>query len=204
MSGLAQKLTSWRQHWVSRPLLKLFRRVSPRMSQTEREALNAGSVWWDGELFSGRPDWNKLRSLPAPVLSAEEQAFLDGPVEQLCQMLDDWTITHERYDLSEQAWQFIKDKGFLSLIIPKEYGGLDYSNLAHSAVVMKIATRSITGSVTVMVPNSLGPAKLLLEYGTDDQKNHYLPRLANGEEIPCFALTSPQAGSDAGAMPDYG
>jgi acyl-CoA dehydrogenase len=204
MSGLAQKLTSWRRRWISRRLLKLFRRVSPSMSQTEREALNAGSVWWDGELFSGRPHWNKLRSLPPPVLSAEEQAFLDGPVEQLCQMLDDWTITHERYDLSEQAWQFIKEKGFLSLIIPKEYGGLDYSNLAHSAVVMKIATRSITGSVTVMVPNSLGPAKLLLEYGTDNQKNHYLPRLAKGEEIPCFALTSPQAGSDAGAMPDYG
>ena len=204
MSGLAEKITGWRQHWVSRPLLKIFRRVSPRMSQTEREALNAGSVWWDGELFSGRPHWNKLRSLPPPVLSAEEQAFLDGPVEEFCRMLDDWTITHERYDLSEQAWQFIKDKGFLSLIIPREYGGLDYSNLAHSAVVMKVATRSITGAVTVMVPNSLGPAKLLLEYGTDDQKNHYLPRLANGEEIPCFALTSPQAGSDAGAMPDYG
>lgn len=204
MGGMTQKLTGWRQRWISRPLLKLFRRVSPRMSQTEREALDAGSVWWDGELFSGRPRWKKLRSLPAPILSAEEQAFLDGPVEKLCQMLDDWEITHERYDLSEQSWQYIKEQGFLSLIIPKEYGGLDYSNLAHSAVVMKIATRSITGAVTVMVPNSLGPAKLLLEYGTEEQKNHYLPRLARGEEIPCFALTSPEAGSDAGAMPDYG
>lgn len=204
MNSATQKVKSWRQRWISRPLLTLFKRVSPRMSQTEREALNAGSVWWDGELFSGRPRWSKLRRLPAPILSAEEQAFLDGPVEKLCQLLDDWTITSERYDLSEQAWQYIKEQGFLSLIIPKEYGGLDYSNLAHSAVVMKLATRSITGAVTVMVPNSLGPAKLLLEYGTEKQKNHYLPRLARGEEIPCFALTSPEAGSDAGSMPDYG
>ncbi|MDY6980498.1 MAG: acyl-CoA dehydrogenase [Pseudomonadota bacterium] len=204
MNSTAQKVTGWRQRWISRPLLKLFRRVSPTMSQTEREALDAGSVWWDGELFSGRPRWKKLRSLPAPTLSAEEQAFIDGPVEKLCQMLDDWEITNERYDLSEQAWQYIKEQGFLSLIIPKEYGGLDYSNLAHSAIVMKLATRSITAAVTVMVPNSLGPAKLLLEYGTEEQKNHYLPRLAKGEEIPCFALTSPEAGSDAGSMPDYG
>ncbi|MDZ7804975.1 acyl-CoA dehydrogenase [Thiohalophilus sp.] len=204
MTNMAKKLTGWRQRWLSRPVLTLFRRVSPRMSQTEREALDAGSVWWDGELFSGRPRWSKLRSLPPPTLSAEEQAFIDGPVEQLCQLLDDWTITSERYDLSEEAWQYIKEQGFLSLIIPKEYGGLDYSNLAHSAIVMKLATRSITGAVTVMVPNSLGPAKLLLEYGTEEQKNHYLPRLAKGEEIPCFALTSPEAGSDAGSMPDYG
>jgi len=204
MSTAAQKQQSWRQRWISKPLLELFRRVSPSMSQTEREALDAGSVWWDGELFSGRPRWKKLRNLPAPILSAEEQAFLDGPVEKLCQMLDDWDITNQRYDLSEQAWKFIKDNGFLSLIIPKQYGGLDYSNLAHSSIVMKIATRSITAAVTVMVPNSLGPAKLLLEYGTDEQKDYYLPRLARGEEIPCFALTSPEAGSDAGAIPDYG
>jgi acyl-CoA dehydrogenase len=204
MSTAAHKQQSWRQRWISKPLLELFRRVSPSMSQTEREALDAGSVWWDGELFSGRPRWKKLRNLPAPILSAEEQAFLDGPVEKLCQMLDDWDITNQRYDLSEQAWEFIKNNGFLSLIIPKQYGGLDYSNLAHSSIVMKIATRSITAAVTVMVPNSLGPAKLLLEYGTDEQKDYYLPRLARGEEIPCFALTSPEAGSDAGAIPDYG
>ncbi len=204
MNDVVHKQQSLRQRWISKPLLELFRRISPRMSQTEREALDAGSVWWDGELFSGRPRWKKLRNLPAPILSAEEQAFLDGPVDKLCRMLDDWDITQQRYDLPEQAWQFIKDNGFFSLIISKEYGGLDYSNLAHSAIVMKIATRSISAAVTVMVPNSLGPAKLLLEYGTEEQKNHYLPRLARGEEIPCFALTSPEAGSDAGAMPDYG
>jgi acyl-CoA dehydrogenase len=194
----------WRLRFISEPVLKLFRRVTPGMSQTEREALDAGSVWWDGELFSGRPDWNKLRQLPAPKLSEEEQAFLNGPVETLCRMLNDWDITHERHDLSPEAWQFIKDNRFFSMIIPKSYGGLEFSALAHSSVVMKIATRSISAAVTVMVPNSLGPAKLLLEYGTEAQKNYYLPRLAAGEEIPCFALTSPHAGSDAGAIPDYG
>ena len=194
----------WRLRWISEPLLKFFKRISPSMSETEREALDAGSVWWDGELFSGRPRWKKLRSMPAPVLSAEEQAFIDGPVEKLCEMLDDWEITNERYDLTPETWQFLKDNGFFSLIIPKEYGGLDFSALAHSSIVMKIATRSTSAAVTVMVPNSLGPGKLLLEYGTQEQKDHYLPRLAKGEEIPCFALTSPDAGSDAGAIPDYG
>ncbi|MDH5572678.1 MAG: acyl-CoA dehydrogenase [Gammaproteobacteria bacterium] len=196
--------STWRIRWISEPLLKIFRRVTPRMSQTEREALDAGSVWWDGELFSGRPKWQKLRQLPAPVLTAEEQAFVDGPVEELCNLLNDWEITDEKHDLPPAAWQFIKDKGFFGLIIPKSYGGLDYSALAHSAVVMKIATRSITAAVSVMVPNSLGPAKLLLEYGTEEQKDHYLPRLAKGLEVPCFALTSPHAGSDAGGIPDYG
>ncbi|HHO58907.1 MAG TPA: acyl-CoA dehydrogenase, partial [Thiotrichales bacterium] len=195
---------NWRLRWISEPLLKIFRRVTPRMSQTEREALDAGSVWWDGELFSGRPQWKKLRQLPAPRLSAEEQAYLDGPVDELCAMLNDWEITAECEDLPPEAWAFIKKNGFFSLIIPKSYGGLDYSALAHSAIVMKIATRSITAAVSVMVPNSLGPAKLLLEYGTEEQKNHYLPRLAAGEEVPCFALTSPHAGSDAGAIPDFG
>ena len=195
---------NWRLRWISEPLLKIFRRVTPRMSQTEREALDAGSVWWDGELFSGRPKWKKLRQLPAPRLSAEEQAFLDGPVEELCAMLKDWEITEEREDLPPEAWEFIKSNRFFSLIIPKSYGGLDYSALAHSAIVMKISSRSITAAVSVMVPNSLGPAKLLLEYGTEEQKNHYLPRLAAGEDVPCFALTSPHAGSDAGAIPDYG
>ncbi|MCG6887150.1 MAG: acyl-CoA dehydrogenase [Proteobacteria bacterium] len=194
----------WRLRWISEPMLKLYRRVTPPMSDTEREALDAGSVWWDGELFSGRPQWRKLRQLPAPTLSAEEQAFLNGPVEILCQMIDDWQITHEQRDLSPQVWQYIKDNGFLSMIIPKAYGGLEFSALAHSEVVMKIATRSITTAVTVMVPNSLGPSKLLLEYGTQKEKDYYLPRLAKGVEIPCFALTSPQAGSDAGAIPDFG
>ena len=194
----------WRSRWISEPALKLFRKVTPRMSQTEREALDAGTVWWDGELFSGRPRWKKLRRLPPPKLAPEEQAFIDGPVEILCQMLDDWQITREQKDLPQEVWRYLQDNGFFSLIIPRAYGGLDFSNLAHSEVVMKIATRSITAAVTVMVPNSLGPAKLLLEYGTEEQKNHYLPRLAKGVEIPCFALTSPKAGSDAGAIPDYG
>ncbi len=194
----------WRSRWISGPTLKLFRRVTPRMSQTEREALDAGTVWWDGELFSGRPRWQKLRRLPPPRLTPEEQAFIDGPVEILCQMLDDWHITREQKDLPREVWRYLQDNGFFSLIIPRAYGGLEFSNLAHSEVVMKISTRSITAAVTVMVPNSLGPAKLLLEYGTEEQKNHYLPRLAQGVEIPCFALTSPRAGSDAGAIPDYG
>jgi acyl-CoA dehydrogenase len=194
----------WRLRWISEPMLKLFRRVTPPMSDTEREALEAGSVWWDGELFSGRPQWRKLRQLPAPTLSPEEQAFINGPVETLCEMIDDWQITHEQKDLPQPVWQYIKNNGFLSMIIPKAYGGLEFSALAHSEVVMKIATRSITAAVTVMVPNSLGPSKLLLEYGTQKEKDHYLPRLAKGIEIPCFALTSPQAGSDAGSIPDFG
>ncbi|MDH5178527.1 MAG: acyl-CoA dehydrogenase [Gammaproteobacteria bacterium] len=198
------KPDTWRMKWISQPLLKLFKKVTPSMSQTEREALDAGSVWWDGELFSGKPKWKKLLAFPAPALSAEEQAFIDGPVNELCKMIDDWDLTNHRGDLPQEVWQFIKDNGFLSMIIPKEYGGLDYSNLAHSEVVMKVATRSISAAVTVMVPNSLGPGKLILEYGTKEQKDYYLPRLAKGQEIPCFALTAPDAGSDAGSIPDYG
>ena len=194
----------WRLKWFSAPLMKLFRKVTPTMSRTEQEALEAGSVWWDGELFSGKPRWNKLLSLPKPVLSKDEQAFMDGPVNTLCNMLDDWQITHEDKDLPKDVWQFIKDNGFFSMIIPKHYGGKDFSAYAHSQVVLKISTRSISAAVTVMVPNSLGPGKLLLEYGTEQQKEYYLSRLAKGEEIPCFALTNPHAGSDAGAIPDFG
>ncbi len=194
----------WRIRYITAPILKLFKRVSPKMSQTEREAIAAGSVWWDGELFSGKPRWNKLRKLQLPRLSEEEQAFLDGPVNELCSMLDDWKITHETNDLPKEVWAYIKEKKFLSMIIPKAYGGLEYSALAHSAVVMKISTRSVSAAVSVMVPNSLGPGKLLLEYGTQEQKDYYLPRLAIGKEIPCFGLTNPEAGSDAGAIPDYG
>lgn len=204
VTAQAQPGHDWRLRWISSPILKLFRRVSPRMSQTEREALDAGSVWWDGELFSGKPGWRKLRKLQLPGLSEAEQAFINGPVNQLCEMLDDWHITHERMDLPPEVWQFIKDNKFFSMIIPRAFGGLEFSALAHSTVVMKIATRSVSAAVTVMVPNSLGPGKLLLEYGTDEQKQYYLPRLAVGEEIPCFALTNPEAGSDAGAIPDYG
>ena len=193
-----------RKKWFSAPLMKLFRKVTPTMSRTEQEALEAGSVWWDGELFSGKPQWNKLLSLPKPCLSKEEQEFMDGPVNTLCNMLDDWQITQEDKDLPEDVWQYIKDNGFFSMIIPRHYGGKEFSAYAHSQVVMKISTRSISTAVTVMVPNSLGPGKLLLEYGTEEQKDYFLPRLAKGEEIPCFALTNPHAGSDAGAIPDFG
>lgn len=198
------KNDNWRLKWFSAPLMKLFRKVTPIMSRTEQEALEAGSVWWDGELFSGKPQWNKLLSLPVPRLSKEEKAFIDGPVNTLCNMLDDWQITQEDKDLPENVWQYIKDNGFFSMIIPKHYGGKEFSAYAHSQVVLKISTRSISTAVTVMVPNSLGPGKLLLEYGTEEQKDHYLPRLAKGQEIPCFALTNPHAGSDAGAIPDFG
>jgi len=196
--------TPIRRALVSRPLLGTFRRILPAVSQTEREALEAGTVWWDGELFSGRPDWQKLLSYPRPELAAEERAFLAGPVEELCGMLDDWEITHERYDLPPRVWQFIKDHGFLGMIIPKQYGGLGFSALAHSAVIVKLTTRSGTAAVSVMVPNSLGPAELLLHYGTQAQKEHFLPQLARGVAMPCFALTSPDAGSDAGNIPDFG
>jgi len=204
LMGVLLNVPALRRDLLSRPLLKVFRKMLPRMSDTEREALEAGTVWWDAELFSGRPDWQKLLGFPQPRLGKEEQEFLDGPVEELCRMLDDWKITDELQDLPPQVWQFIKDKGFFGMVIPKQYGGLEFSALAHSSVVMKIASRSITAAVTVMVPNSLGPAELLQHYGTDAQKQHYLPRLARGEEVPCFALTGPEAGSDAGAMPDTG
>src|SRR3989338_4710733 len=181
-----------------------FPHILPQISATEQEAIDAGTVWWDGELFSGNPNWNRLRAFPKPSLSPAEQAFLDNEVEQLCAMLDDWDITHNRADLPPEVWQFIKIKGFFGMIIPKQYGGLEFSAQGHSAVVAKVASRSGTAAVTVMVPNSLGPAELLLHYGTDEQKEKYLRRLAYGIEVPCFALTGPFAGSDAGAIPDYG
>jgi acyl-CoA dehydrogenase len=189
---------------VSSAILKVFRKMLPQVSQTEQEALDAGTVWWDGQLFGGNPDWHKLLSLPKPELTAEEQSFLDNETEQLCAMLDDWDITHVRQDLPPEVWQFIKDKGFFGMIIPKKYGGQEFSAQMHSAVITKIASRSATAAVTVMVPNSLGPAELLLHYGTVAQKEKYLRGLAQGREVPCFALTGPFAGSDAGAIPDYG
>ncbi|NOY62624.1 MAG: acyl-CoA dehydrogenase [Gammaproteobacteria bacterium] len=197
-------VTALRRTVVSAPILRLFSAVMPAMSVTEREALEAGSVWWDAELFSGNPDWNKLFAYQQPKLSEAEQAFLDGPAETLCAMLNDWQITEREHDLPADVWAFIKANGFFGMIIPKRYGGLEFSAYAHSAVVMKVASRSVTAAVTIMVPNSLGPAELLLEYGTREQQDHYLPRLAKGEEVPCFALTGPDAGSDAGAMPDSG
>lgn len=192
-----------RRQLFTRPLLAWFKRVLPPMSETERDAIEAGTVWWDGELFSGRPDWDKLLAYPKAKLTEEEQAFLDGPTEELCAMISDWQVGQEM-DLPEKAWQHIKQHGFFALIIPKEYGGKGFSAYAHSQVAMKLATRSGDLASTVMVPNSLGPAELLLHYGTEEQRNHYLPRLARGEDIPCFALTGPLAGSDAGAMPDTG
>lgn len=193
-----------RQWLISRWVLKFMKAALPAMSQTEREALEAGNTWWDAELFSGNPDWRVLQNLPVAKFSKAEQDFLDGPTETLCAMLDDWDITHNRQDLPTAVWDYIKKNKFCGMMIPKKYGGLEFSESAHSEIVMKISSRSSTAAVTVMVPNSLGPAKLLLNYGTEDQKNYYLPRLANGEEIPAFALTGPQAGSDAGAMPDTG
>jgi acyl-CoA dehydrogenase len=193
-----------RRALVSRPIFRTYKRILPQMSETERVALEAGTVWWDGELFRGNPDWNKLLAYPVPKLTAEEQAFMDNEVEQACALVDDWQVTTELHDLSPQAWQYIKEHGFLGMIIPKKYGGLEFSAYAHSQIVTKLSTRCSALSVSVMVPNSLGPAELLLHYGTDAQKNHYLPRLAKGIEIPAFALTSPWAGSDAGSIPDVG
>jgi acyl-CoA dehydrogenase len=193
-----------RRNVISGAVFKIFRKVLPQISATEQEAIDAGTVWWDGELFSGNPAWDKLLAFPKCGLGEREQSFMDNEVEQLCSMLDDWDITHNRADLPPEVWQFIKDKGFFGMIIPQRYGGLEFSAQGHSAIVSKVASRSGTAAVTVMVPNSLGPAELLLRYGTEEQKEKYLHRLAKGQEVPCFALTGPFAGSDAGAIPDYG
>lgn len=188
-------MTSW--------IMKVMKGVMPTISETERTALDAGVVWMEAELFSGRPSFKKLMTQPHPKLSAEEKAFLDGPVEELCKMVNEWAVFKTR-DIPEAAYRFVKEKGFLGMIIPKEYGGLGFSAYAHSEVVMKVSTRSVPTAITVMVPNSLGPAELLIHYGTDAQKKYWLPRLARGEEIPCFGLTEPQAGSDAGSIVSEG
>jgi acyl-CoA dehydrogenase len=197
-------VTPVRRRLVSRPLLRWFRKVLPPISDTEKAAIDAGTTWWDADLFGGTPDWNKLHAVPASKLNAKEQAFVDGPVDELCAMLDNWQIDQQLNDLPPEVWRFMKSNGFFGIIIPTEYGGLGFSPRAQSEVVMKIATRSVSAAITVMVPNSLGPGELLLHYGTDEQKSHYLPRLASGKDIPAFALTNPHAGSDAGAMPDTG
>jgi acyl-CoA dehydrogenase len=197
-------IDAFRMRFISRPFLRTYRRMLPSMSQTEKDALEAGTVWWDGELFTGGPNWEKLMSSAIPRLSPEEQAFLDGPCEELCRLTDDWDITHRRADLPPHLWEFIKAKGFFAMIIPKKYGGLEFSAYAHSCVLVKLSSRSGVVASTVAVPNSLGPAELLLHYGTDEQRNHYLPRLARGEDVPCFALTGPRAGSDAASIPDTG
>jgi acyl-CoA dehydrogenase len=188
---------------ISSPLMGLMKGIMPKISDTERTALEAGVVWIEKDLFSGRPDFKKILAEPYAKLNAEEQAFMDGPVEELCKMANPWKIWRNR-EMPQEMWQFIKDKGFLGMIIPKEYGGLGFSNMAHSEVVMKLSTRSISASISVMVPNSLGPAELLIHYGTEAQKNHWLPRLAKGQEIPCFGLTEPTAGSDAGSITSSG
>ncbi|MDX1518717.1 MAG: acyl-CoA dehydrogenase [Gammaproteobacteria bacterium] len=196
-------LDDFRHAWFSSRVFDLFRREMPSMSETEQAALDAGGTGWEAELFSGRPDWDQLQQFQ-PGLTQEEQAFLDGPVEELCHMINDWEITHRLHDLPDPVWEFIRKERFFAMIIPKEAGGLGFSAQAHSAVIVKLASRSITAAVTVMVPNSLGPGQLLLEYGTEEQKSYYLPRLVSGEDIPCFALTSPEAGSDAAGMTDQG
>ncbi len=204
LPAIVLNLPALRRKLVSNAVLSAFRKVLPPMSQTERDAIEAGTVWWDGELFSGRPDWARLLAMSRPTLTAEEQRFLDHECEELCSMVTDWETTHVYRDLPPAVWQYVKDKGFLGMIIPKEFGGLGFSGYAHSQVMTKLSTHSSTVAVTVMVPNSLGPGELLLHYGTDEQKKHFLPRLAKGIDIPCFALTNPNAGSDAAAIPDFG
>ncbi|MHC1654173.1 acyl-CoA dehydrogenase [Stenotrophomonas maltophilia] len=193
-----------RKPLLTGPMMKVFRKVLPPLSQTERIALETGSVGFEGELFTGDPDWNILLNYPKPQLTAEEQAFLDGPVEELCAMVNDWEITHVHADLPPELWAFIKKNKFFGMIIPKEYGGLGFSALAHHKVIQKLASVSSVVSSTVGVPNSLGPGELLVHYGTQEQKDQYLPRLADGREVPCFGLTGPFAGSDATSIPDYG
>lgn len=197
-------LHTLRQKKIVAPMLNLLRHQMPVISRTEREALEAGNTWWEKALFCGRPDWRELFRIPKPALNASETAFLNNEVETLCQMLNDWQIVFNDKNLPEVVWDYLKKQKFFGMVIPKEYGGLGFSALAHSTVITKIATRSLSTAVNTMVPNSLGPGELLVHYGTDAQKNYYLPRLAKGEEIPCFALTAPEAGSDAGAIPDTG
>jgi len=197
-------MNSLRRDFITKPIFSWARTVLPLMSETEREALEAGDVWWDAELFTGNPDWGKLIVNPPATLTAEEKAFLVGPVDELCAMLDDWKITFEWRDLPPEVWDFIKRQKFFGMIIPKEHGGLGFSPYAHSEVVRKISTRSLAAAVTVMVPNSLGPGELLMRFGTREQQERWLPRLADGRDIPCFGLTSPEAGSDAASMVDTG
>jgi acyl-CoA dehydrogenase len=193
----------WRRRLLVSPVYNALRAAMPPMSVTEQEALEAGTTWWEKSLFSGRPDWQAFTAIDLPVLSEEERQFLDNEVNELCSLIDEWEV-HERQDLSPQTWEFLRNKGFFGLIIPKEFGGRDFSPYAQSRIMSKIASRSITAAVTAMVPNSLGPGELLVKYGTEEQKQRWLPGLADGSELPCFGLTGPEAGSDAGAIPDVG
>ena len=193
-----------RRKWLIQPLFKKLKKTLPPLSETEKNAIAAGTVGWDAELFSGKPDWAKLHKVACPLLTDEERAFIDGPVKTVCNMINDWEVNHIRYDLSETVWAYLKKEGFFGLIIPKSFGGKGFSAYAHSEILTRLASRSVTLGSTVSVPNSLGPAELILHYGTKHQQDYYLPRLASSEEIPCFALTGPEAGSDASAMPDTG
>jgi len=197
-------ITPIRQRFITAPLLGFYSKILPPLSDTEKVALEAGTVGFEGDLFSGKPNWKALLSQPKPTLTAEEQAFLDGPVETVCGMVNDWETTHVQADLAPEVWDYLKQQKFFGMIIPKEYGGLGFSAYAHARVIMKLASVSATLSSTVGVPNSLGPGELLLHYGTKEQKDHYLPRLADGREVPCFGLTGPTAGSDATSIPDFG
>lgn len=197
-------VTDIRRNLITKPVFAVFKKILPPLSDTEREAMEAGDVWWDGELFKGKPDWQKLHSFPKAQLSDDEQAFMDNQVETLLNMLDDYKIVQEQRDLPKEVWDFLKREGFFAMIIPKTYGGREFSAIANSTIVSRIATRSLTAAVTVMVPNSLGPGELLMHYGTQQQKDFWLPNLANGKDVPCFALTGPEAGSDAGSIPDTG
>ncbi len=196
--------TNIRKTYITKKLLAFYKKVMPEMSRTEQEAIDAGSVWWDGDIFSGAPDWDKLHGIPKGRLSEAEQAFLDGPVDRVCQMVDEWQINHKEADLPAEIWDFLKEHKFFAMIIKKQYGGLEFSAYAQSRVLQKLAGCSAVLSSTVGVPNSLGPGELLQHYGTTEQQDYYLPRLADGTEVPCFALTGPEAGSDAGAIPDVG
>jgi acyl-CoA dehydrogenase len=196
--------SSFRRDWLTKPIFRLAQRALPRLSDTEREAIEAGDVWWDADLFTGNPDWKKLLAFSPARLSDEEKLFLAGPVEELCRMVNDWQINWELHDLPPEVWEFLKAKKFFAMIIPKRYGGLGFSAYAHSEVIRKLSSCSISTAVTAMVPNSLGPGELLLQFGTTEQQDYWLPRLARGEEIPCFGLTSPEAGSDAASMIDNG
>ncbi|QTE96820.1 acyl-CoA dehydrogenase FadE [Shewanella algae] len=202
--ALPLNLSAFRQSVITRPLLKLYRGIMPEMSSTEKEAIEAGTTWWEADLFAGNPNWKKLHNYPVARLSAEEHAFLEGPVEEVCRMVNQHMVSHQLADLPAEVWQYLKDKGFFAMIIKKKYGGLEFSAYAQSRVLQKLAGVSSELASTVGVPNSLGPGELLQHYGTPEQQDHYLPRLAKGLEVPCFALTSPEAGSDAGAIPDFG
>ncbi|MEW8194651.1 MAG: acyl-CoA dehydrogenase family protein, partial [Candidatus Thiodiazotropha sp.] len=185
---------SLRLRFISKPTLIAMRRMMPPLSNTEKEAIDAGNVWWDGELFSGKPDWRRLLSGSKPALSDREQAFLDGPVNELCRMVDKWQINHQLNRLPESIIKYVCEHGFLGMIIPKRYGGLEFSPVAQSEILLRLSNTGSGVSYLVGVPNSLGPGELLIKYGTEAQKDYYLPRLACGEEIPCFALTGPTAG----------